>query len=122
MHANLKILLGTALTCALAAGTAYAAEPTTPMTHTMTPQQQRMSDCNKNAVGKTGEVRKTYMSECLHTGATPVAHKTSQQQKMTTCNSTASMKHLKGTERQTFMSTCLKAPAEAAPTPVTHTK
>jgi hypothetical protein len=40
---------------------------------------------------------------------------TAQQNKMTTCNADASAKSLKGDERKTFMSTCLKAsPAPAA--------
>ena len=34
---------------------------------------------------------------------------TAQQNKMTTCNADASAKSLKGDERKTFMSTCLKA-------------
>lgn len=34
---------------------------------------------------------------------------TAQQNKMTTCNADASAKTLKGDERKTFMSTCLKA-------------
>ena len=40
---------------------------------------------------------------------------TAQQNKMTTCNADASAKSLKGDERKTFMSSCLKAsPAPAA--------
>ncbi|MCD5989900.1 MULTISPECIES: PsiF family protein [Pseudomonas syringae group] len=34
---------------------------------------------------------------------------TAQQNKMTTCNADASAQSLKGDERKTFMSTCLKA-------------
>ncbi|KAF1011282.1 MAG: Phosphate starvation-inducible protein PsiF [Pseudomonas fluorescens] len=34
---------------------------------------------------------------------------TAQQNKMTTCNAEATTKALKGDERKTFMSTCLKA-------------
>jgi hypothetical protein len=34
---------------------------------------------------------------------------TAQQEKMTTCNSDATAKSLKGDERKAFMSTCLKA-------------
>ena len=34
---------------------------------------------------------------------------TDQQNKMTTCNADATAKSLKGDERKTFMSTCLKA-------------
>ena len=39
---------------------------------------------------------------------------TAQQEKMKTCNADASAKTLKGDERKTFMSTCLKA-TPAAP-------
>lgn len=40
---------------------------------------------------------------------------TAQQEKMKTCNADASAKTLKGDERKSFMSTCLKAaPAPAA--------
>lgn len=42
---------------------------------------------------------------------------TAQQNKMTTCNADASAKSLKGDERKTFMSTCLKA---APPPPATQ--
>lgn len=31
----------------------------------LTPQQQRMKDCNVRAQGKTGEERKQLMSKCL---------------------------------------------------------
>ena len=43
---------------------------------TLTPQQQRMSDCNKQATGKTGADRKTFMSSCLKgdSSAAPAAH------------------------------------------------
>jgi hypothetical protein len=44
---------------------------------------------------------------------------TAQQQKMTTCNADATAKGLKGTDRQTFMKTCLShegAAAASAPT------
>jgi len=43
---------------------------------------------------------------------------TAQQNKMTTCNADATAKSLKGDDRKTFMSTCLKAaPAAPALTP-----
>lgn len=43
---------------------------------------------------------------------------TAQQNKMTTCNADATAKSLKGDERKSFMSTCLKAaPAAPALTP-----
>jgi len=42
---------------------------------------------------------------------------TAQQNKMTTCNADATAKSLKGDERKTYMSSCLKAtPAAAAKT------
>jgi hypothetical protein len=45
---------------------------------------------------------------------------TAQQNKMTTCNAEATAKTLKGDERKTFMSTCLKAaPAAEAAKPMT---
>ncbi|MBK5352793.1 phosphate starvation-inducible protein PsiF [Pseudomonas sp. TH41] len=45
---------------------------------------------------------------------------TDQQNKMTTCNADATAKSLKGDERKTFMSTCLKAaPAAEAAKPMT---
>jgi hypothetical protein len=45
---------------------------------------------------------------------------TAQQDKMTTCNADATAKSLKGDERKTFMSNCLKvAPAAEATKPMT---
>ncbi|AZC16040.1 PsiF family protein [Pseudomonas sp. CMR5c] len=44
---------------------------------------------------------------------------TAQQNKMTTCNTEATAKSLKGDERKAFMSTCLKAAPAAAATPST---
>jgi hypothetical protein len=73
----------------------------------LTPQQQRMSTCNKDATGKKGDERKTFMSSCLKgETAAPAPAKQTQQQKMTSCNKDATGK--KGDERKAFMSTCLK--------------
>ncbi|MBC2654873.1 phosphate starvation-inducible protein PsiF [Pseudomonas sp. MSSRFD41] len=44
---------------------------------------------------------------------------TAQQNKMTTCNTEATAKSLKGDERKAFMSTCLKTAPAAAATPST---
>lgn len=74
-----------------------------------TAQQQRMTDCNAEATGKTGDERKTFMSSCLKGGASEAATvkaKTPQQQKMADCNTQAAGK--KGAERKSFMSSCLK--------------
>ncbi|WP_306524436.1 PsiF family protein [Dokdonella sp.] len=77
-------------------------------TKTLTPQQQRMADCNKQAAGKAGDERKAFMSSCLK-GETPaVSAKQTQQEKMKTCNADASDKKLKGADRKAFMSTCLR--------------
>lgn len=38
----------------------------------------------------------------------------SQQEKMKSCNAEASTKGLKGADRKTFMSSCLKGPGSAA--------
>lgn len=97
-----------------------------------TPQQQRMADCNKQATGKKGAERKTFMSSCLKgasaapmtaapTAASPMAAapsaKQGQQNKMKSCNAEAKTKALKGTERKTFMSGCLKGTAAAPAAP-----
>ncbi len=105
------------------AGAAFAATPpaTAAATGSMkahTPQQQRMIDCNKQATGKTGTERKTFMSGCLkgHAAAPAMSSaKTTQQEKMKSCNADAKTKMLKGDARKTFMSGCLKGGAAATP-------
>ena len=59
-----------ALALTFAAGTAFAAD--TPA-KTLTPQQQRMKDCNVQAKGKKGEERRAFMSTCLKGGKTTAA-------------------------------------------------
>ncbi|MGB6056398.1 MAG: PsiF family protein [Burkholderiaceae bacterium] len=66
-------------------------------------QQEKMSQCNKDAGDKKGDERKAFMKDCL--SAKPAA-KTSQQDKMKACNAEAVGK--KGDERKKFMSECLK--------------
>jgi hypothetical protein len=76
----------------------------------VTPQQQRMKDCNATA-GKrnlSGDTRKQFMSDCLSGNASSGAATTSQQDKMKSCNAQASKQQLKGDARQNFMSSCLK--------------
>jgi hypothetical protein len=65
----------------------------------LTPQQNRMVSCNKEAAGKAGDARKAFMKKCLS------AKKVSQQEKMKTCNRDAGEK--KGEERKAFMKECL---------------
>ena len=80
-----------------------------------TPQQEKMSMCNKDATGKKGDERKAFMKTCLSAkkdaapmAAAPTAKET-QQTKMKTCNTDAADK--KGAERKKFMSECLKKAA-----------
>jgi hypothetical protein len=69
----------------------------------ITPQQQRMKDCNSDASAKSlkGPDRSAFMKTCL------ASKQESQQEKMKTCNQEATAKSLKGTDRKQFMSTCL---------------
>ncbi|HET9024286.1 MAG TPA: PsiF family protein [Burkholderiaceae bacterium] len=72
----------------------------------MTPQQQKMASCNKEAGDKklAGDERKTFMSTCLSAGG---GKKMTQQDKMTYCNKEAGDKKLAGEDRKKFMSSCL---------------
>jgi hypothetical protein len=72
-----------------------------------TPQQQKMKDCNAQAVDKKGDERKAFMKECL--SAKTATQGTPQQEKMKACNKEASGKGLKGDDRKKFMSSCLSA-------------
>lgn len=96
---------------------------------TMTPQQEKFANCAHQSKGMKGEEHKKFMSECLkgkssaasmkseESKATHKAEKantetksaaTSQREKMKTCNSQAKEKKLKGKDRKSFMSECLK--------------
>lgn len=89
--------------------------------HAATDQQNKMKECNAQAKDKKGDDRKAFMKSCLSakpTEAAPAApaaaapegdKKTSQKDKMKTCNKDAGDKKLKGEERKKFMSECLKA-------------
>jgi hypothetical protein len=72
----------------------------------MTPQQQKMASCNKEAGDKklAGEDRKKFMSTCLSADG---GKKMTQQEKMGFCNKEAGEKKLAGEERKKFMSSCL---------------
>jgi hypothetical protein len=80
-----------------------------------TPQQNKMTACNKEAAGKKGDERKAFMKDCLSAkpaaGAASAApasdKKVTQQDKMKSCNKEAGEKKLKGEERKTFMKGCL---------------
>ena len=108
-----KILIAAMLSMALAGTVEAAAEK-----KEVTPQQQKMKDCNAEAKSKAlkGDERKTFMKGCLSKDGAPAAaapaaadKKTAQKEKMKTCNADAKIKALKGDERKKFMSDCLKA-------------
>ena len=115
-----------AAACMLAmafAGSAFAADAA-PAAKPLTPQQQKMKDCNAQAADKKGDERKAFMSTCLKGGsaATPAAAPAAtaapakpmtQQEKMKVCNTQAGDK--KGDDRKAFMSTCLKGDGSVAP-------
>lgn len=85
-------------------------------------QQDKMKGCNKEAKagGLKGDERKAFMKKCLSKdyvlkggGAAAEAPAASpapspQQGKMASCSADAKSKGLKGEERKTFMSSCLK--------------
>ncbi len=85
----------------------------------LSPQQQRMADCSHESKGMKGDAHKKFMSDCLKSKDSPAdvkaamtksegGAKTTQQDKMKTCNADAKQKKLKGDERKKFMSDCLK--------------
>jgi hypothetical protein len=90
---ELKAKFSLALAVALAFGCSLASAADPAPAKTLTPQQQRMVDCNKQAA--------------------PSAKQT-QQEKMKSCSAEAKKENLAGDARKTFMSTCLKGDAAAA--------
>ena len=124
--------LAFALAAAIGATSAFAADPAP--AKTLTPQQQKMKDCNAQAGDKKGDERKAFMRTCLKdsgtaaamtagsapAGATAAKPTTAQQEKMKSCNNEARDKHLAGAQRKTFMSTCLKGDSTPAAPPATH--
>lgn len=85
-------------------------------------QQNKMKGCNKEAkdMGVMGDERKAFMKKCLSKeyqlkseAAPPAAPAATaaaspQQDRMKGCSADAKAKGLKGDERKTFMSACLK--------------
>ena len=116
---QLKTTSSLVLALALAVGSGAAFAQASKSGKSLTPQQERMVQCNKEATGKTGDERKTFMSTCLkgETVAAAPDAKTSQQEKMKTCNADATSKSLKGDARKSYMSTCLKGDGATAAAP-----
>lgn len=89
---------------------------------TMTPQQQKFANCAHQSKGMKGDAHRKFMSDCLkgnsamdnmRTKKGEVKNKagsttTVQREKMKTCNTQAKEKKLKGNDRRSFMSECLK--------------
>jgi uncharacterized membrane protein len=90
--------------------TTAAAPQATTAKKPLTPQQQKMSDCSKEAKAEklAGAKRTEFMKSCLSSDPeTAKKTLTAQQEKMKKCNADATGK--KGAERKKFMSECLKA-------------
>ncbi|WNL45227.1 PsiF family protein [Dyella sp. BiH032] len=104
----------TAASVALALAVSTAAFAAPQAKKELTPQQQRMADCNKQATGKKGDERKAFMSSCLK-GEAAAPAKMTQQEKMKACNADPKAKTLKGDDRKKFMSSCLSGGAAASP-------
>ncbi len=68
--------------------------------------QTRMAECSAKNKGKTGDDYKTAQKACL--SAKPVASPATPQERMKTCNASATGLKLTGDARKAFMSTCLK--------------
>jgi hypothetical protein len=110
---NRLLSMGAALTLALSTPAFANSHKEAPMltnvaaSAPMTAQQSKMGDCNKQATGKKGDDRKTFMKSCLSGGASAPAGPMTQQDKMKKCNADATGK--KGDDRKAFMKSCLSA-------------
>jgi len=130
-----KLLSATLVLSAALAWTAPAAAQQQSEAKPVTPQQQRMRDCNRNAEGLKGQERKDFMKQCLsgkQAGNKAAREEyraerkaereerreerqkarseaqAAQQEKMKACNAEAAAKGLMGDARKAFMSDCLK--------------
>ena len=97
-----KAALSMVLAGAFLAGTAFAADKAPEPVKQLTPQQQKMKDCNAEAKTKNlmGADRKAFMKTCLSGDSAAAAPaKQTQQEKMKTCSADAKAKSLKGERR-----------------------
>ncbi len=76
----------------------------------LTPQQQKMQDCNASAgtKGLKGDEQQKFMSACLSAKAAENKG-ASQQDRMKTCTKDAGEKGLTGDERKKFLNACLSS-------------
>ena len=103
---SLTALLVTGLAVAVcAAGDAVTASPPAQATvKSENSQQTKMTTCNQQAAGKTGDDRKAFMKDCLSSKPAPAA----PTSKLGQCSHDAKTKGLKGDDRKNYMSTCMK--------------
>ena len=89
-----------ALAFAFAAGNAGAAD--SGPAKTLSPQQQKMKDCNAQAAGKSGDERRSFMSTCLKGGAAkaPAASAASAPQPSAASTTAAAGHHAKSLTKQ----------------------
>ena len=100
------LLITLTLVTASMTAPAWAADDKTP-----TPQQNKMTTCQKDAGEKKleGKDRQAFVTECLK--AKPAAAETAaktQGQKLGACSKEAAAKGLKGDDRNKFLSECSK--------------
>ena len=106
-----KLLTAIALGACLSFGAAHAADKP------LSPQQQKQAACKKQAAGKKGAERRTFMQHCLGSDHSAIAHTHPHQGKTKTCNAQANSKALKGDARTAFMKQCLASKPAAARKP-----
>lgn len=80
-----------------------------PPTEKQRAQQARFRDCSRQAAGRKGDERKTFMRTCLKTSAATTAdgNNVAAQKHMKSCSKQASAQKLRGKARKTFMNGCL---------------
>ncbi|WP_087689883.1 MULTISPECIES: PsiF family protein [unclassified Pandoraea] len=103
-----KALAALLLLSPLLASPVFAQTASAPAAPKANSQNNKMTACNQQATGKTGDDRKAFMKQCLSAAGTPApAAKQTQQDKMKSCNTAATGK--KGDDRKAFMKQCLSS-------------
>ncbi|WP_347556824.1 PsiF family protein [Robbsia sp. KACC 23696] len=93
---------------ALGLSLAFGLASTAPAAFAQNSQQNKMTSCNKQASdgAMKGDQRKAFMKSCL-SSKSPAAPKQTQQDKMKSCNASATGKT--GDARKAYMKDCLSA-------------
>jgi psiF repeat len=106
MSMSLRLL---AVSAAFAfAGAAFAGPQASTTAKTLTPSQQRMSDCSHQNAGKKGDDYKSSVSACMKgdSAAPPAKKLTPSQQRMADCNHQNAGKT--GADYKSAVSACMK--------------